>query len=422
MECNLIVNTISDIDIFSKIAERTDNSFVARLKLVCSRFQELANLYLRKRIVFSFDKITCLFNESIETALHDVAANILITGYQNPFLFTRPSGYIGSSGYIYNLTTGRAKKMLWPCSRKLKFLSFDLSQQIILGNLEPRGFAAWKLDGTVYEMKKEINFDIPCKIMHNWNPLLIKDIKAFNLIKDLLLPKIEIKSDYLITDRKISHLSFIDSKRGWICASFCGGKRYEKIKILNLNDYTTKEKFISPNPCLSVYAKEKGYLIYLNMDLSIIVKDIATGNSISSFNLKKGEEVEKLFYHEESNQVIVISWKRKNDNGRERINVWDIKKEKKTASIQSKKNKDACIQCLNFLADINFLISGDKLGNICFWDLTKGSQVKTIKLENEIQISQMTFNQKTNQIYVTQIDTLPENSSKQSITSRIDLI
>ncbi|MBA2369658.1 MAG: hypothetical protein H0V82_11625 [Candidatus Protochlamydia sp.] len=344
MECNLIRGALTNSDIFSKIADGMDNSFVARLKLVCMRFKELSDIYLKRRII-SFYKITSLFNESVENALHDVAANILIAGYQNPYLFTSNSGFIGASGYIYNLATGRVQKLLGPCSDKVLFLNFDLSHQIIIGNLESHRLAAWSLDGTLYDLKNDINFEIPKKLLRrcmNMNNSLIEQIRSFKLLKELPSQK-EIKSDFLITDRKISHFSIIDSERGWICASFIKKNGCEKIEIFNLNDFIITERIFSTNAHASIYAKEKGCLIYLDTEHSIVVKDIANKKIIRKLKLKTEEKVEKLFYHEKSNKLIIISWIWRKNYGKkvgyEWIKICNINNEKKAASLYSKKKE-----------------------------------------------------------------------------------
>ena len=109
MKCNTI-DCFSNGEIFTQIIERMDNPSIATLKIICSAFQKFANIfYLKNRFISSSLNEPVYLMKKLKP--HSVAANIFITGYQNPHLYNPSIGYVGGSGFIYDLATGRAKKI-----------------------------------------------------------------------------------------------------------------------------------------------------------------------------------------------------------------------------------------------------------------------------------------------------------------------
>lgn len=168
----------------------------------------------------------------------------------------------------------------------------------------------------------------------------------------------------------------------------------------------------------------KKYLFHL-MENAIHVQDIENQKTVQTFNLENEEKINKLFYNEKIDKFFTISWKKENDFYKEWIEFRDVATGKKTVSFQTPNQEGKGIESLNFLSYCNLIVTGDRSGNICFWDIEKGKLVKEIKLENSLAVSQITFGRKTNQIYVTQLNNpLPAGDADHghSVTSRIDLL
>jgi hypothetical protein len=437
MEINTTKSLFLCPELFAQIVDKMDNSTLAKMKGICSLFQRPVNNCLKDRIISASARTSCLFKgKQIDDVLHDVASNILIIGnidlsdYKKNVL----GFHGGSSGSIFDLSTGQLKNTFDFSGTALKFLNYDPSRQMIIGR-SGNGLTAWNLDGSIHPGQKITNYFLLRKLNSpKATNELLHGIESFNLLQSIPANQNPLPSNHLLSDRRTSLLSQADSDRGWICASFTGKHGSGNVKIINLYNYKTIENFKSLKPEITIYSEKKGHLIYLNSENVIRVKDLANKRALLSVKMEKGEELEKLVYNDKNDQLITVSRKpdqKDNETKREWIEVWDVEKKEKIHSFTTAdkecdyrdyRAKGVGISCLLPLTQCGLILTGDKFGNVFFWDIEKKKLVKGFKLQSSLEVSQLTFDQKTNQIYVTQFKNPPDMTfQRESVISRIDL-
>jgi hypothetical protein len=402
-----------------------DDQTVARMKVVCSGFQQFANEYLRERFVSFEPSIITLFEgEKVEAALHDVAANIFIIGQKQ-----KKNGWINSSGEVYDLTSGNFKFNLNYVGDHYssEIDLFDFNEGIIRASIGSSLLAAWDLKGSPLKINKdyhyhwEIERHLKSIIGSNWkNRLHYLFQSCYN---DLEYPKNQ--SSHLLENKKIRPLAHVDFEREFVLAALNENQNIEQIVKLNLKGYSVIEKFdafFGANQ--SIYSEEKGYLFYVSAPF-IFIRDVKNNKDVLKIR-SGGQRDQKLFYAEKSNLLFILSKKENPETitNKERLEIWDIDKGEKRTSFEMI-DSIFNIERLLFLPGPNLILISEN-EKIRFYNL-EGKLEKEISLNSKIDIDQITFDQMTNQIYVTQMDTwifhigFGDPSPRKCEITRIDL-
>ncbi len=351
-------------------------------------------------------KVTLVnLSQHVSIAVHDVAMGILVVGWGEK----KPGVAFKEKGAIYDLKTGHLKEklMLNDYDVELRHLKIDPVHQQIIGGLKTHTLGIWNLDGSLFrqfDTGKEIaslaDGSFRPIFAHCWSAA---NLKQFNLVHSSPL---HASSDSVLTDRTIHQSPFMyhDAERNWVVFS-----RGHKIKLIQLNDQSILQEFDCSKDTLSVYSEEKGLLIYLNPNNTLVVHDVPNCRQIQSFDLKKGENIIRWDYDEKSNRLIACSElpdDHKPNWMRIWIRIWDVATGELINHFMAVDDKDFShlVSCMLYLPEFDLLITGAgySVDNCCVWDLKTETLMKDIQLAKDLPITQMSYDKQSKQLYITQ--------------------
>lgn len=397
-----------------------------------------------KVIFLAPTKKTNMVNENLAVSCgYNSSLGIFVTG-----LHENEADKNYSAGTIYNLATGE-KTPLDSTGRELRRIYIDEDRKLILGASKHSGIDVWDLDGKLQKTLKTQDEILDLAFSSSSNTIVAKQwghwghggTEVIQGLDTSLNTKNEGKS---FSDSKRLNGQYLacDDKRGVLCTMT---DDHQGIKICSLHEPQADPIFqIScKHPDQAFYSVETGCLFYPDYEeKSIKIYDVESNVISHNFSLDADESfVFPLSYHENDKHLVTFT-KTTFENEQESIygrqdawwvSIWDIVQAKRINRIElcykfDKTNLFANDDswglngnCHLYFPKDQLIVLGSSLGgNLSFWNLNNQKLMRTIQLEKEYPILQLSYDKINNQLMVAQRNIYGSDDRQECCLTRID--